>query len=82
MTVPAEVRRKLGVKPKDKVIFTIEGEKVYLTLAAFTLESAYGSVKASKKPEDFKRITQVAKDAKAEETINKLHRGTARIQDT
>ena len=74
VTVPVEVRRMLGVKPRDKVTFTIDGEKVHLAPAAFTLESAFGSVTPSKKPEDFKKIAEAAKDAKAEETAQKLRK--------
>ncbi len=74
VTVPAQVRRTLGVKPRDKITFTIDGKKVHLTPAAFTLESAYGSVSPSKKPEDFEAITQDAKDEKAEGTAKKLRK--------
>ena len=46
VTIPVEVRRLLGLKPRDKVAFTIEdGGKVRLAAASFSLESAYGSVK-------------------------------------
>ena len=68
VTIPAEVRRLLGVKPRDKVAFTIEGTGVRLTAAAFSLESAYGSVKPSKRPEDLEEISQAAKEDKAEKT--------------
>ena len=44
VTLPAEVRRVLGLKPRDQVAFTIEGSDVRLVPAQFTLESAYGSV--------------------------------------
>lgn len=74
VTIPAEVRRMLGVQPRDKVAFTIEGNEVRLAPAAFTLESAYGSVKSSRRPEDFERLSQAAKQAKAEETTRKLRK--------
>lgn len=74
VTVPAQVRRMLGVKPKDKLTFVIEGKKVRLAPAAFTLETTFGSVRPSKRPEDFKRMTQAAKEAKAEETVGKLRK--------
>lgn len=74
VTIPAEVRRVLGLKPRDKVAFTIEGNEVRLAAASFTLESAYGSVKPSKRPEDFGEISQTAKEAKAEKTIDKLRK--------
>ena len=72
VTVPAEVRRLLGLKPKDKVAFEIEDDKVQLVPAKFTLESAFGSVKPATNTEDFKAISQAAKEEKAEEEIRKL----------
>ena len=74
VTIPAEVRRLLGLKPRDKVAFTIEdGGKVRLAAASFNLESAYGSVKPSTSPEDFDEVSQNAKDTKAEDTALELH---------
>ncbi len=73
VTIPVEVRRLLGLKPGDKVAFTIEdGGKVRLAAASFTLESAYGSVKPSTSPEDFDEVSRSAKDAKAEDTALEL----------
>ena len=73
VTIPVEVRRLLGLKPGDKVAFTIEdGGKVRLAAASFTLESAYGSVKPSTSPEDFDEVSRHAKDAKTEETAREL----------
>ena len=73
VTIPAEVRRLLGLKPRDKVAFTIGNEgEVRLAAASFDLESAYGSVKPDGDTRDFKMITRDAKDAKAEETAREL----------
>ena len=72
VTLPAEVRRALGVKHRDKVAFTIEDGEVRLAPASFSLESVYGSVKPSKKPEDFYKVSRTAKDAKAEKTAREL----------
>ena len=73
VTIPVEVRRLLGLKPGDKVAFTIEGGgKVRLAAASFSLESAYGSVKPSTSPEDFEGVSRNAKDAKAAETAREL----------
>ena len=73
VTIPAEVRRTLGLKPRDKVAFTIEdGGEVRLAAATFSLESAYGSVKASANPEDWDKITRNAKDEKASRTVREL----------
>ncbi len=73
VTIPAEVRRLLGLKPRDKVAFTIEdGGAVRLAAASFTLESAYGSVKRSNDSRDIEEVSRNAKDAKAEETAREL----------
>ena len=73
VTIPAEVRRLLGLKPRDKVSFSIDDDgEVRLAVPAFTLESAYGSVKPSRKPEDFEELIRIAKDEKAEDTVRKL----------
>ena len=72
VTIPAEVRRLLGVKPRDKVAFTIDDGGVRLAPASFSLESAYGAVKPVEKPENFDEITSIAKEAKAERTVRAL----------
>ena len=74
VTIPVEVRRTLGLKPRDKVAFTIEdGGQVRLSAAAFSLETAYGSVKPRvSTDEDLDAIIRSAKGAKAEETAREL----------
>ena len=65
VTIPAEVRRLLGLKPRDKVAFTIEdGGKVRLAAASFNLESAFGSVKPSTSPEDFDEVSRECQGCK------------------
>jgi AbrB family looped-hinge helix DNA binding protein len=65
VTVPAEVRRLLGLKSRDKVAFAIDNDQVRLVPATFTLESAYGSVKPRNRPEDFKALSRVAGEERA-----------------
>lgn len=73
VTIPPKVRRLLGLKPRDKVSFTIDdGDEVRLAVSAFTLESTYGSVKPSSRPEDFKEISRIAEDEKVERSLRKL----------
>ena len=75
VTIPAQVRRLLQVKPRDKVAFTItQTNEVHLAPASFTLESAYGSVKPSRRPENFKGIARAAKEEKADQTLKELRR--------
>ena len=72
VTVPAEVRRLLGLKPRDKVTFTIAEGEVRLKPVAYSLESAYGSVEPSRRPEDFDELSRVARDTRAERTLQKM----------
>ena len=58
---------------RDRVGITIKnGGEVRLVSPSFTLESAYGSVKPSRKPEGFDEVSRKAKEAKAEETTLEL----------
>lgn len=72
VTIPAEVRRLLGVKPRDKVTFTIEDGEVRLERVILTLEEAFGSLSRSQEPQDFKALSRIARDAKAEETLREM----------
>ena len=65
VTIPAEVRRKFGLKPGDKVMLTIEEDNVSLKPVEFTLEDTFGSVKPISRPEDFDALIQAAKDERA-----------------
>ena len=72
ITIPAEVRRRLGVGPRDKVAFAIDEDGVRLLPAPFTLESAYGSVAPRQRPEDFKAIERRDKEEHVEKVLHKL----------
>lgn len=69
VTIPAEVCRVLNIKPRDKIAFTIEKDRVSLAPAPFTLESAYGSVRSIGRQGSLEDISQAAKDAKAEQSV-------------
>ena len=75
VTVPAEVRKLLGIKPRGKVAFLIEGDQVRLAPVKFTLESAYGSVKPRKTPEDFEQVIHQAMEEHAEEVVREMRDG-------
>ncbi len=74
VTIPAEVRRLLGLKPKDKVVFKIRRGEVRLTPVAFTLSSAYGSATPLTKPGTLEQISQAAKDEKVEDVVRSLRK--------
>ena len=71
VTIPGEVRRYLGIEPRDKVSFTIEDNgTVRLRKAPFTLETAYGSVQAL---EDHGDIIRMAKEEKAADLVGEMN---------
>lgn len=71
VTVPAEVRRMLGLRPRDKVAFAISDGEVKLTPARFTLETVVGSVPALKRKLSDKEASRIAKADRARKWIQK-----------
>ena len=74
ITVPAEVRRLLGLKPRDKVAFKIDDGKVRLVPVAFTVESAFGSVEPLPDDMDFDERIREAKEERAARLVDGLKR--------
>ncbi len=74
VTVPAEVRRILHLKPKDKVAFQIEDDQVRLVPATFSLETAFGSVTPKSRPEDFEAIAEAVKGEHVDRVVKQLSR--------
>jgi bifunctional DNA-binding transcriptional regulator/antitoxin component of YhaV-PrlF toxin-antitoxin module len=71
VTLPVEVRRFLGVKPKGKVIFQIRDKTVEIK-PVMTLEEAMGSVLALSPPKDWKTIRAEVIEDKVERFITKM----------
>lgn len=71
VTLPAEVRRLLGVGPKDKVAFTIEDGRVGVVPARLSLKAVFGSVRPATSTEDLQAISRAAKEEKAERELEK-----------
>jgi AbrB family looped-hinge helix DNA binding protein len=73
VTLPAEVRRMLGVKPLDKVAFTIEDKEVRLVPVEYTVESAAGSVSPSARTSEVEERIEEAKEELAASLVEKLN---------
>ena len=75
VTIPAEVRRILGINPRDKVSFTVNDDgHVSIAAAEFTLKTAYGSVKPITDGRNLDEIVRDVKDEKAEQTAGELRK--------
>jgi antitoxin PrlF len=72
VTIPAEVRRVLGLEPSDKVTFVIDDATVRLTTAEFTLESAFGSVSPLPDIADLDEQISAAKEERAVHSVRNL----------
>ena len=66
ITLPIEIRRQLGVKPKDKVVITVDGEGVKITPAgAHPLEASFQAVPALREPRTLKKMSEIAHEEQA-----------------
>ncbi len=74
VTVPAEVRRLLRIKPHGKLTFAIEGDQVRLMPARFTLDTAFGSVPPLGQADDHDERIRLAMEEHAEEVARESRR--------
>jgi AbrB family looped-hinge helix DNA binding protein len=65
VTVPIEIRRKLGLRPKDKVAFRLEGNEVKLAAARSPLEESYQAVPALQPPRSWKEVETLVAEERA-----------------
>lgn len=70
VTIPVEIRSRLGLKPKDKILFEMEGDEVKLRPAPSRLLKGYGAVAPRKRPENWKRVRSEIEQAIAEEAAS------------
>jgi AbrB family looped-hinge helix DNA binding protein len=73
VTIPAEVRRALGLKKRDKVVFALEDGTVVLKKPALTLDDVVMSIPALKKPMSWKEMQEIAHEQIALESERRAH---------
>ncbi|MDO8616356.1 MAG: AbrB/MazE/SpoVT family DNA-binding domain-containing protein [Dehalococcoidia bacterium] len=74
VTIPAEVRKRLGLKPRDKVRFEVEGDAATLRKSKSRILDMYGSVQPRTRPEDFRRLRDEFEQGVAEEALSEDER--------
>ena len=72
VTIPVEIRRLLGIKPRSRVVFRVEEGKVRLIVEAETLESIYGAVTPLHRPEDFQALRDQVIEEKVAQTLEEM----------
>ena len=70
VTIPIEIRSRLGLHPKDKVLFELEGDVVKLRPAPSKVLRWYGSVTPRQRPKDFGKLREEFEKGVAEEVIS------------
>ena len=65
ITIPLEIRQKLGVRPKDKVVFYLDGDIVKITPLRSQLAAGFGSVPALKQPRSLNEIEEIVSEEHA-----------------
>lgn len=74
VTVPIEIRRKLGLKAKDKVVFEMDGETVTLRPAPKSeIRKGYGAVPPRQQPEDYNSIRERMENELALDVLGETH---------
>lgn len=58
ITIPIAIRRLLGLEAADRLVFTVEDEKIIATPVRSDFFSLYGSVKGGGRALDFKKVRQ------------------------
>ena len=74
MTLPAELRRQLGIKPKDRVFLRLDGNGICVRPAVFTLAQVFGSVTPLTHTDDLGAIEREANEEGADREVRGLTR--------
>ncbi len=72
VTIPAEVRKRLRIGPRDRVTFEVEDDVVRLVPSTFTLETACASVPPLGQPWDDDDLDQRLKDERVAELLREM----------
>ncbi len=67
VTIPLAIRSRLGLKPKDRVRFELEGEVVVLRRAPSRLARHFGAARAGAKPLDWRAEREAFEEGVAQE---------------
>lgn len=78
VTLPAEVRRHLGVRARDKVAFTIEDGVVRVEPLKYqSIREALDSIRPLDQPLDWKEVERAVREERVARYMEKIKRGDA-----
>jgi AbrB family looped-hinge helix DNA binding protein len=70
ITIPAEIRARLGLKPKDKVRFVSQADGVKIQPAESKLLEGYGAVTPVHRPENWTDVRREFEELVAEDVAD------------
>jgi antitoxin PrlF len=73
VTIPAEVRKRLRISPRDRVTFEVEGDEIRLVPGAFTVKSAHATVPALDPPMTYEEMERRAKEDRVSRLIAEMN---------
>ena len=71
VTVPAEIRRELGLRQGDKVAFVVDEGEVRLVRKGSVVQRTAGALKSRKRPLTAEQLRESAERAVAEEAVER-----------
>jgi antitoxin PrlF len=66
VTIPVEIRRRLGLGPQDKIIFRVVDGRIEIEPLPMTLAETFGAVTPINQPEDFAKLRAIAIEEQAQ----------------
>ncbi|HEV2108691.1 MAG TPA: AbrB/MazE/SpoVT family DNA-binding domain-containing protein [Thermomicrobiales bacterium] len=72
VTIPAEIRAELGLKPRDSVQFTREGDRIVIRPMESAILKSYGSVRSVDGPVDFRKLREEFEQGVADEVMSTM----------
>ena len=72
VTVPVEIRRALGLKEGDKVIFTLDGNEARLVRTGSVVAATAGAIRSHSPPLSAEELREVAEQAIAEDVVERM----------
>src|SRR4051812_43831961 len=65
VTIPAEIRQELGLRPRDRVVFEMHEGQLLIRPARSSLDASYRSVPALDRPLSDNEMTEIAQEEHA-----------------
>jgi AbrB family looped-hinge helix DNA binding protein len=69
VTLPQELRRRWGIKPKDRVTFCVEADTVIILPARSPVEESFGAVPPLSQALSVEEMTEIATEEHAQAAV-------------